>query len=150
MNGFPVSADAVLSGYRSRLIAVERRAPLTAETYVGEIRFFLEYGRNKAGEFRPEGADWLLRADAPFLAGYIGERRRNIGSRSAAKAISALRSFFRYLASCGIREDNPAAILESPGRSGRLPPVLKKEKVEAMLEAIDISTPLGIRNRALY
>jgi integrase/recombinase XerD len=155
MNGFPASADAILSGYRSRLVAVERRAPLTAETYVGEIRFFLEYGAFKAGASKAgvgeaPDADWLLRADPSFLAAYLEERRKNIGSRSAAKAVSALRSFFRYLASLGIREDNPAAILESPRRKLSLPAVLRKEKIEAMLEAIDLSKPLGIRNRALY
>jgi integrase/recombinase XerD len=153
--------DTILSGYRSRLIAVERRALLTAETYLGEIRFFLEYGRRGAeppaeDERSPAGkpaavdTDWLIRADTSFLVGYLEERRKNIGARSAAKAVSALRSFFRYLASCGIRKDNPAAILESPRRQARLPAVLRKEKVEAILEAIDISKPLGIRNRALY
>ncbi|MDR2144272.1 MAG: tyrosine-type recombinase/integrase, partial [Treponema sp.] len=139
----------VLSGYRSRLIAIERRSPLTAETYVGEIRFFLEYGRNRAGG-TPEDTDWLLSVDSSFLVAYLEERRKNIGPRSAAKALSALRSFFRYLAFLGIREDNPAAILESPGRECGLPSVLKKEKIEAILEAIDISKPLGIRNRAIY
>ncbi|MDR2048394.1 MAG: tyrosine-type recombinase/integrase [Treponema sp.] len=158
MSAFPASAGAILSGYRSRLIAVERRAALTAETYVGEIRFFLEYGRNRTiasgtgsgGEMPDEGADWLLTADTSFLVGYLEERRKSIGPRSTAKAVSALRSFFRYLASCGIREDNPAAVLESPRRSEKLPAVLRKEKIEAILEAIDISKPLGIRNRALY
>ncbi|MDR2143097.1 MAG: tyrosine-type recombinase/integrase [Treponema sp.] len=157
MSAFPASANAILSGYRSRLIAIERRAALTAETYVGEIRFFLEYGRNRAGsgtgsggEISGEGADWLLTAGTSFLVGYLEERRKNIGPRSTAKAVSALRSFFRYLVFCGIREDNPAAILESPRRNGQLPAGLRKEKVEAILEAIDISRPLGIRNRALY
>ncbi|MDR0402970.1 MAG: tyrosine-type recombinase/integrase [Treponema sp.] len=168
MNGFSGSEDTILSGYRSRLVAVERRAALTAETYLGEIRFFLEYGRNKnvsetgsgvsgGGSDKVSGdvsggetGDWLLGADTSFLVGYLEERRKNIGPRSAAKAVSALRSFFRYLVSRGIREDNPAAILESPKRNERLPAVLRKEKIETILEAIDISKPLGIRNRALY
>jgi integrase/recombinase XerD len=165
MSTVPPSTSAILSGYRSRLLAVERRAPLTAETYLGEIRFFLEYGRNRAGTVsgaetaagessaeKPPALDseWLLGADPSFLVGYLEERRKNIGPRSAAKAVSALRSFFRYLVSCGIREDNPAAILENPRRNERLPAVLRKEKIEAILEAIDISKPLGIRNRALY
>jgi integrase/recombinase XerD len=169
MSAFPASADALLSGYRSRLIAVERRAPLTAETYLGEIRFFLEYGRRNTeppvkdekspaaeepsaanGKLPASDTDWLIQAGTSFLVGYLEERRKNIGPRSVAKAVSALRSFFRYLASCGIREDNPAAILESPRRQTRLPAVLRKEKIEAILEAIDISKPLGIRNRALY
>jgi integrase/recombinase XerD len=165
MNTLSSSADPILSGYRSRLVAVERRAPLTAETYLGEIRFFLEYGSSAPGNVSEnrgvsgaafagisggETPDWLLGADASFLVGYLEERRKNIGPRSAAKAVSALRSFFRYLVSRGIRKDNPAAILENLRRNEKLPAVLRKEKIEAILEAIDISKPLGIRNRALY
>jgi integrase/recombinase XerD len=137
-----------LSGYRSRLIAVERRSLLTAETYVGEIRSFLRFCAGTASGAEEETA--LKNADASFLSRYLEERRKRIGSRSAAKAVSALRSFFRYLTVSGFRPDNPAAILEPPRRQRRLPSVLSREKVEAVLEAADSSTPLGIRNRAIY
>ena len=49
-----------------------------------------------------------------------------------------------------MRADNPASILESPRRARKLPAVLGRKKIEALLEAIDSSKPLGIRNRALY
>jgi integrase/recombinase XerD len=137
-----------LSGYRSRLIAVERRSSLTAETYVGEIRSFLRFcAENTPGDAEETA---LKNADASFLSRYLEERREHIGSRSAAKAVSALRSFFRYLASLGVRRDNPASILELPRRQRRLPSVLSRENVEAVLEATDSATPLGIRNRAIY
>jgi integrase/recombinase XerD len=133
-----------LSGYRSRLLAIERRAPLTAETYEGEIRFFLSWLGDDAV------AEKLRSADSALLCRYLEERRRHIGPRSAAKAVSALRSFFRYLAARGLRQDNPASILESPKRSFKLPAVLSKEKVERILNAADVTKPLGIRNRAIY
>ncbi|MDR1507159.1 MAG: tyrosine-type recombinase/integrase [Treponema sp.] len=136
----------ILSGYRSRLITIERRSPLTAETYVGEIRFFLEYARKQT----PEKGDLSITAGAAFLVNYLEERRKNIGPRSAAKAVSALRSYFRYLISRGLREDNPAAVLETPRHVPRLPAVLGREKIEEIIEAIDSTKPLGIRNRALY
>jgi len=137
-----------LSGYRSSLLALERRAPLTVETYGGEIRFFLawlRYAGNNVGE-----EDMLREADAALLTSYLEERRKNIGSRSAAKAVSALRSFFRYLCNEGLRADNPATILEMPRRSFSLPSVLSRQKIEILLEAADTAKPLGIRNRAIY
>jgi integrase/recombinase XerD len=135
-----------LSGYRSRLIAIERRSPLTVETYGGEIRLFLEWLKQNNDD--PERK--LLSADVNLLALYMEERRKTIDSRTAAKAISALHSFFRYLCDEGFRQDNPAAMLEMPRKSFRLPEVLSRQKVESLLEAANAASPLGLRNRALY
>jgi integrase/recombinase XerD len=142
-----------LSGFRSRLIALERRSALTAETYEGEIRCFLTWLENAAPAVPGESggtAAALAAADTSVLTKYLEERRKSISSRSAAKAVSALRSFFRYVIDVGLRKDNPAAILEMPRRSFRLPAVLSRQKIEALLEAADTAKPLGIRNRALY
>jgi len=146
----------ILSGYRSRLLAIERRAPLTVETYAGEVEIFLAWlpqeaalcGTAAEAEFNQERM--LVNADTDLLARYLEERRKTIGPRSAAKSVSALRSFFRYLCGEGLRADNPAAVLEMPRKSFRLPVALSRQKIEVLLEAADITKPLGIRNRAIY
>jgi integrase/recombinase XerD len=135
-----------LSGYRSRLRTIERRSPLTVETYGGEIRLFLEWLKQNNDD--PERK--LLNAGVHDLALYLEERRKTIDSRTAAKAVSALHSFFRYLCDEGFRQDNPAALLDMPKKGFRLPDVLSRQKIEALLEAADIDSPLGLRNRALY
>ena len=151
----------LLSAYRSSLLALERRAPLTAETYAAEIRCFLSWldrtaepdAGVSAGTAEPDHGgirEVLAGAGPDLLTAYLEERRKSIGSRSAAKALSALRSFFRYLCAEGLRKDNPAAILETPRRSFRLPAVLSRQKIEALLEAADTARPLGLRNRAIY
>lgn len=136
----------ILAGYRSFLVALERRSLLTSETYLGEIRIFLLWLREKDTD--PERI--LKDIDTVLLTEYLEERRKTIGLRSAAKAVSVLRSFFRYLCDEGLRNDNPAAILEMPRRTLKLPPVLSRQKIEVLLEAADISRPLGLRNRAIY
>jgi integrase/recombinase XerD len=139
-----VNNSSLPAQYHSRLIALERRSPLTAETYGLEIRRFLEW-------LAAEGLE-VAAVDAEGISRYL-ELRRNadgIDSRSAAKAISALRSFFRFTMDENIRQDNPAAILEIPRRGMHLPEVLSREKVESILSAIDTKTPLGLRNRAIY
>ncbi|GHV89543.1 tyrosine recombinase XerD [Spirochaetia bacterium] len=130
--------------YYSRLIALERRSPLTAETYGLEIRRFLEWLAGEGLEVSAVTAEGVSR--------YLEWRRTIdlIDSRSAAKAISALRSFFRFTMDENIRQDNPAAILEIPRRGMHLPEVLPREKVERILAAIETKTPLGLRNRAIY
>jgi integrase/recombinase XerD len=86
------------------------------------------------------------------ISRYLEERRERdgINSRSTAKAISALRSFFRYIGDEGLRPDNPAAILEPPRRGRHLPEVLSQERVEYMLSGADSDNPLGLRDRTLF
>jgi integrase/recombinase XerD len=134
----------LIKRYHSRLIALERRAPLTAETYCLEIRRFLIW---LEGEKLSAGG-----ARHTDLSRYLGFRRSvdGIDSRSVAKAISALRSFFRFLVEENICDDNCVTLLESPRRGGRLPGVLKKGDADRLLALIDTQSPLGIRNRALY
>lgn len=136
--------QALLERYCSRLIAMERRSPLTAGTYKLEIRRFLEYLDTEnipVATVSPEG-----------IAAYLAMRRDTdrIDSRSTAKAISCLRSFFRFTGDEGIRQDNPAALLESPRRRLRLPETMDRAAVEQLLDCSDVTTPLGLRNRAMF
>jgi integrase/recombinase XerD len=127
---------------------------LTAETYCAEIRrFFLWLEKEKLSAGRGGDEEPAERqAEFSDLSRYL-EFRRNvdgIDSRSVAKAISALRSFFRFLVEDHIRDDNCVSLLESPRPGGRLPAVLHEGDVDRLLSLIDTQTPLGIRNRALY
>jgi integrase/recombinase XerD len=139
-----VKNQLLLDRFYSRLLALERRSRLTAETYKFEIRRFLEY--LEAGNLELSGVSPEL------LSRYLEFRRREdgINSPSVAKALSCLRSFFRFAVDEGIRGDNPAAILENPRRRRRFPDTLPREAVERILAAVDTKTPLGIRNRAVY
>jgi integrase/recombinase XerD len=139
-----MAQDGNLQEYHSRLIALERRSPLTAETYCTEIRRFLEW---------LEAAGLALeKADAPSLIRYLDLRRTRDGidSRSAAKAVSILRSFFRYVNDKNIRPDNPATVLELPRRNMHLPEVHSRETVDRLLGMVESKTPRGLRDRALF
>ena len=50
----------------------------------------------------------------------------------------------------GAREDNPAELLSSPKKPQRLPRVLKATEVAALLDSIPGTTPLELRDRALF
>ncbi|MDR2739075.1 MAG: tyrosine recombinase [Treponema sp.] len=134
----------LLERFYSRLIAMERRSPMTAQTYRFEVRRFLEW-LGLAG-LRVETVDSLE------ISRYLDERRvrDGIDSRSTAKAISALRSFFRYIGDEGFRGDNPAAVLEPPRRSRHLPEVLSQKRVESILDSTDPDNLLGLRDRAMF
>lgn len=72
-----------------------------------------------------------------------------VSSRSQARIISGVRSFFRFLVLDGDIEDDPSELLESPSRGVHLPEVLSVEEVDRMEAAIDLSKWEGQRNRAI-
>jgi site-specific recombinase XerD len=67
-----------------------------------------------------------------------------------ARKLAALRGLFRSLVSLGQRAENPADLLTSPKKGQRLPHVLKPTEVAALLDRIPATTPLELRDRALF
>ena len=67
-----------------------------------------------------------------------------------ARKLAALRGLFRAQIELGERTENPAELLSSPKRSQRLPRVLKSGEVSGLLDGIPATTPLELRDRALF
>jgi len=134
----------LLEKYRARLAAVERRSPLTVAAYGEEIRRFLDYAEANGIAIETVTSQQVVE--------FLEWRRstRHLDSRSAAKIISSLRSFFRFAVDEGIRADNPAALLESPRPRFSLPETMDRETVERLLAVIGTDGPLGLRDRALF
>jgi integrase/recombinase XerC/integrase/recombinase XerD len=69
---------------------------------------------------------------------------------TVARKLAATRALFRVQVARGERAENPAELLGSPRRPQRLPHVLGPSEVAALLDQIPGSTPLELRDRALY
>jgi site-specific recombinase XerD len=67
-----------------------------------------------------------------------------------ARKLAALRGLFRAQVQAGGRSENPAELLGSPKRAQRLPRVLKPAEVSALLDRIPATSPLELRDRALF
>jgi site-specific recombinase XerD len=98
-----------------------------------------------AGELDPATID--VRALRRYAAS-LTERGR--APATVARKLAALRSFFRAQVEVGARSENPAELLGSPKRASRLPRVLKAGEVAVLLDRIPQSTPLELRDRALF
>ena len=72
-----------------------------------------------------------------------------ISSRSLARILSGVRSFYRFLTIDGILPSDPTELLENPTLPQHLPEVLTVEEIDSMIEAVDCSTDEGHRNRAI-
>ena len=90
----------------------------------------------------------LLEIGSADLSDFMAEQ---IGTpvRTVARRLSAIRRFYRYQVQRGALEHDPSARLESPRLARRLPGVLSETQVDELLSAPDVSTALGMRDRAM-
>ena len=77
-----------------------------------------------------------LDADTEALRAYIASlRHAGMGAGTAARRLSAIRQFYRFLLADGRRADDPSATLDSPKLGRPLPKVLSTGEVGALIEA---------------
>lgn len=72
-----------------------------------------------------------------------------LSAASQARIVSGIRSFYAFLFEEDFISENPALLLEGPKLGRHLPAVLSFQEIESMLQAIDLSEPVGYRSRAL-
>jgi integrase/recombinase XerD len=75
--------------------------------------------------------------------------RRKLGSRSVARHLVALRTFYRFALTEGALREDPTLNIESPKFRKGLPSFLSLEEVERLLAQPDTTTKLGMRNKAM-
>jgi len=92
----------------------------------------------------------LEKVDRHVLRDYLSHLvEEGIVKGSIARKLSAIRSFYRYLVREKIMPASPIERVSSPKLDKRLPSFLTLEEVERLLNAPDLSTPQGQRDRAL-
>ena len=94
----------------------------------------------------------LTPADLDHLTAraFLADRNRRGNSKgSAARKLSAIRAFGRYLRREGLIEGDPAALVGTPKREQRIPAHLEVAEMSKLLEQPDATHPLGRRDRAI-
>ena len=86
----------------------------------------------------------------PVISEYLAERKRGGLSGASIKLIVvALKIFFRFAAAQGYVARDPAEALSLPRIERFLPETLNEVQVEQLLESVDCTGPLGLRDRAM-
>ena len=120
-------------------LSIERQlSPNTVASYSYEVASFLEYYKGDPASCTPED-----------VSGYLATRASEIGKRSQAHALSALRCWFDYQILEGERKDNPCDKVDAPKLGRYLPEVLSVDEVMSILESVPLNTPTGVRDRAI-
>ncbi|SHI71656.1 site-specific tyrosine recombinase XerD [Flavobacterium terrae] len=80
---------------------------------------------------------------------FIYDVSKKVNPRSQARIISGLKSFFNYLIFEDYRPDNPLELIEAPRLGRKLPDTLNIKDIDNLINAIDLSSNEGERNRAM-
>ena len=122
----------------------ERRlSPLTVDGYRREIARF-------AQRLADQGVDDWRAVDESRVREYITRRhRQGGGAPTLQRALSAIRSFYKFLLREGAATHNPAAGVSAPRGARKLPDALDVDLVTALLD-LPAEGGLAIRDRAIF
>jgi integrase/recombinase XerD len=134
--------DALLDSFLRHLRTERRLSGNTLDAYGADLHRFSAFLADRGIEARkfarPDLLDHLTRL-----------RETGLAARSAARHVSTLRSFFRFLVREGVLAASPISGVRSPRIGRPLPKYLTPTQVERLLSAPDGKTPEGIRDRAM-
>jgi integrase/recombinase XerD len=141
-------------------MATQRPGAAPLADFLDHLRAEAGLAANSVRAYERDCRRWLDRLDAAgrdpadarredLLEHLAAERARGLGARSSARALAAIRALHRFLVREGRAASDPTAAVDAPRLWSRLPAVLDRESVEALLASPDARTVLGRRDRAL-
>ena len=128
-----------LQGFRDYLIA-QTVSPHTRNAYLSDLIQCSECHAVSMPDWNSDDISDVL----------LNLTKQGKSPRSIARSLSALRSFYKFLREQKLRSDNPVATHKTPKIGRALPKDLSEADVEALINAPDINTALGLRDRAMF
>ena len=136
------TSASLVETYLTHLTVERRLAANSVESYARDLGMLSEFA---AGRGMSVGS--LTRANLEtFVRDLMSEGR---SPRSVARAIACYRGFYRFLVIEGLASESPAGDLRPPRAWKTLPRYLAVEEVDRILAQPDVTTPRGLRDRAL-
>jgi len=136
------TAHDLVDAYLTHLRVERRLADHTLESYSRDLQRLGEFAAGEDKSLRDLGRHDLER----FVDSLMNE---GLSPRSVARTVAAVRGFFRFAVLAQHLSVNPADDLQPPRAWPGLPKFLGLEEVERLIKQPDVTTPRGLRDRAL-
>jgi integrase/recombinase XerC len=142
--------DAPLADFLAHLQKERDVSPHTLKAYGRDLDRFAQFLSEYYG-----GGQWTWQGvDRLAIRGYMAHlARAGLGKRSIARALSAVRSFYRYLHLTDVVDANPARAVGTPRRDRHLPTYLDRGQAARLFEAAEAAAATGdfaaVRNLAI-
>lgn len=134
--------DVRVTDYLNHLRAERGLSPNTVSAYRSDLQKFAAWARS-----RDQAIEAVKPRDVASFLAHL--RARGLSARSAGRAVHGIRGFFRFLVREEKLVEDPMENVRSPKPFKPLPRFLNRAQVEALLQAPDLSTPLGLRDKAI-
>src|SRR3982751_2382489 len=125
-------------------------SPNTIKAYGRDLADFTEFLQ---GHYKQRAWTWET-VDRLTMRGFLGHmQRRGLGKRSIARTLSAIRTFYRYLANANDIDANPAKMVGTPKSERYLPSYLDRAQIELLFQMAEARAMEGgfvdVRNLAI-
>ncbi len=135
--------ESFLKEYLTLLLYEKNLSENTVSSYQSDLKKFFDF------LYRENVSD-LDEVTSEVISKYFEEiRQLGIDSSTSARYMSALRGFWSFLENMNYVSSNPTEKLTGLKKSRKLPSVLSVEEIDLILESVDASTPIGLRDRAI-
>jgi len=139
---------ALIGRFLEHLAGERALSPHTVRAYAGDLDRFVEFLAVEYWSRAPETIE-LGAIDAVAVRSFLAALARDHGRRSQGRALSALRTFFRWAGRVGEAAANPAQRVHTPKAPQTLPRHLRPGEIEALLAAPSGNEPMAQRDRAI-
>lgn len=133
-----------IDGYRDYLRFERGLSANSIEAYLHDAR---QLGAFVQRDGAAKGPAAVEPADIERFMAHIYDS--GAGDTTQARVLSGVRSFFTYLLHADRIESLPTELIDSPKIARRLPDTLSYDEIQRMIDGVDLSRPLGHRNRAI-
>lgn len=135
---------SAIAGFKEHLRLERNYSEHTLDAYLGDLQKFLDHLEIQRPGATPE------RIDTEAIRSFVGElRETGVSIATQARTVSSIKAFFRYLMHEEAIEQDPSSLIEMPRSERKFPDVLTPDEVDRVLKGIDLSEPLGHRNKAI-
>lgn len=144
-----VSLPSAIHTFLQRLSVLKNASVHTIRNYRLDLERFLVYLQEKL-HLSEEEALHSSRLDRKAIRGYLAHlHEASLSKKTATRHLSSLRSFFKYALLEGLIAQDPTEEIDHPRLEKKLPSHLSYEQVTLLFSQPDLSTVLGLRDRAM-
>lgn len=136
--------SSAVSGFKHYMLLERNMSKHSVEAYMADVEKLSNFLVETYPEVLPDKVD--LNHLENFLA-WLHDL--GLGARTQARILSGIRAFYRYLMLEESIKSDPTELLEGPKIGRKMPEVLSYNEIESALQGIDLSRPMGTRNRAI-
>jgi integrase/recombinase XerD len=135
---------SIIKGFQAYLQLERSVSANTSAAYVRDVALLESFLESELGSKSLNQVDFSDLTE--FIAWIHG---RGMSASSQARILSGIKTFFHFLVLEGLLSDNPTTLLESPKLSRKLPDTLSINEINSLIDALDLSKPEGMRNKAI-